>query len=188
MNNEAHKLAEVRINFQRGLPRAAEDISYVAEQFFRRSFALHGSLNGGLHPWKQRAFEFPGPKRAILIKRGRLRDSVRRSVVGNVAHIKSNEPYSEIHNEGGQIPITPKMRRFFWAMYYQATKGMTRTKKGSLSKSAANLKLSQTAQIWRNLALTKKTHFTMPPRPFMYHSIELMGKIDRYITKFIRTL
>lgn len=36
--------------------------------------------------------------------------------------LQSKVPYATIQNRGGAITITPKARRFFWAMYYQEGK------------------------------------------------------------------
>lgn len=52
--------------------------------------------------------------------------------------------YANTHEYGDTRPITIKMRRFFWAMYYKTGEEM-----------------------WRGLALTKKTELTWEPRPFM---------------------
>ena len=189
MENNAHKLAELRINFRKQLPGAMEAIGHLAAQFFKQSFKQQGQIDGGLKPWKKRSFEWQGKSRAILVQRGRLRNNIRSGRRRmNSAAVVSDLPYSLIHNEGGQIPITPKMRRFFWAMYKESTKGLTKTKKGTIGKSKHNQKIMANAQIWRNLALTKKKHFNVPARPFMYHSADLNAKLDRYIDKFIKGL
>lgn len=66
--------------------------------------------------------------RAILVKRGKLRNSIRYSkhvysgknkaiAFELFAGDNSKINYAKIHNEGGTIPITSKMRAFFWAMF-----------------------------------------------------------------------
>lgn len=52
--------------------------------------------------------------------------------------------YGQIHQEGGTIPVTAKMRKWFWAQY----------------KETKNDK-------WKKLALTKKDHFTVPKREYI---------------------
>jgi len=50
---------------------------------------------------------------------GKLRRSIRATVRGSAVVFSSSEPYAAIHNEGGKITVTSKMRRYFWAMYYK---------------------------------------------------------------------
>jgi len=64
--------------------------------------------------------------------------------------------YARIHNEGGEIPITPKMRKFFWAMHYN---------------EAGDDKKANTP--WKGLALTRKKTITIPMRRFMGPSPKL---------------
>jgi len=68
--------------------------------------------------------------------------------------------YGAIHNEGGTITVkvTPKMKKFFWAMY----------KKTGVEK-------------WKFLALTKKENFIIkiPKRQFIGHSETLMNSLDK---------
>lgn len=58
-------------------------------------------------------------------------------------------PYALIHEFGGEIPITDKMRRFFWAKYAETKQ-----------------------QFWMAMALTKKSSITMPARPYFYPAVE----------------
>lgn len=72
-----------------------------------------------------------------------LRNSIHHTAVGNQVEVSSPLPYANIHNEGGRIPITSKMRAFFWARYKE-TKD----------------------PIYKACALTKKTHIDIPQRQF----------------------
>lgn len=63
--------------------------------------------------------------------------------------IKETLLYAEIHEKGGVIRVTPRSRRFFWFKY----------------KTTGEPK-------WRYLAISKKTAFVMPPRPYFYVAIE----------------
>ncbi|SFF31970.1 phage virion morphogenesis protein [Thermoflexibacter ruber] len=55
--------------------------------------------------------------RGLLIKSGKLRRSIRvASISADTVTIAAKEPYAQIHNEGGQIDISPKMRRFFFRL------------------------------------------------------------------------
>lgn len=101
--------------------------------------------------------------------------------------------YAAIHNEGGTVhpKITPKMRRFAWAKYYELKgkqKGAQKPRKGSkngTSQSAGKQPDSGEAEKWKRLALTKKETLTIniPQRQFMGQSAELDAKISAYVEK-----
>ncbi|NLN73830.1 MAG: hypothetical protein GX140_06255 [Bacteroidales bacterium] len=60
---------------------------------------------------------------ALLSVTNELFNSINYDVKGNTVIIRSDKEYSAIHNWGGtihsQVPVTPKMRKFAWAMHYQ---------------------------------------------------------------------
>jgi len=103
-----------------------------------------------------------------------------------MARVYSNKPYAEIHNEGGTILITPRMRRFFWAMYHKEMERIGLTKSGAARKDKRNASISEKAMIWKSLALTSKKSFVIPKRPFIYHSKDLNDKIDRLIDHLVK--
>jgi hypothetical protein len=47
------------------------------------------------------------------------------------------------------------MKKYFWAMYYRATGGITTKADGGESKSKKNIKLTEEAAKWKGLALMK---------------------------------
>lgn len=61
----------------------------------------------------------------------------------------STSVVAAVHENGATIPITAKMRRFFWAKYFETK-----------------------ADMWRGLALTKKSAVTIPPRPFFADAVK----------------
>ena len=67
---------------------------------------------------------------AILIGKGRLRRSIRSKTTGESITFYTDSPYAEIHNEGGEITVTDKMKRFFWAKYYSPVGSFGRKKNG----------------------------------------------------------
>ncbi|HMP94923.1 MAG TPA: hypothetical protein PKD90_18735 [Phnomibacter sp.] len=64
-------------------------------------------------------------------------------------------PYAALHNEGRQITVTAKMRRFFWAMHLKAPKALGVKKDGTLRANKANALLSQEAEYRKAMALIK---------------------------------
>lgn len=92
---------------------------------------------------------------SLLNRTGNLRRSIRYKVSENMITFSSSLPYASIHNKGGEIEVTEKMKKYFWAMYYKAFGGITTKKSGAESKSKKNIALSVEAQKWKGLALMK---------------------------------
>ena len=101
-------------------------------------------------PWEQRRIAHN--RGTLMALTGRLRRSYMASDFPGGIKFSSDTPYASIHHTGGSIPVTPKMRKYFWAMYY---KSGGRGKKGTPTAQA---------QAWRSLALTRKSTFTIPRR------------------------
>ncbi len=57
-----------------------------------------------------------------LQRTSHLRKSLRYRRTGSGVQVTSSQPYASIHNEGGEIEVTRRMKRFFWAQYYKAGK------------------------------------------------------------------
>lgn len=53
---------------------------------------------------------------------GTLRRSISAKVHGHSLTFTSSTPYSVIHNEGGTITVTAKMKKYFWAMFKKTDK------------------------------------------------------------------
>lgn len=94
-----------------------------------------------------------------------LSDSIDYKVKGNTITIYTDKVYGEIHNEGGTITVTPKMKRFFWAKSMEAKEG------GDLDL----------AEQYKWMALSKK--ITIVQREFMGESSQLNDKIVNKITR-----
>ena len=88
----------------------------TALNFFKRSWLRHGWLNKGLHRWQPRkgskSWHDKG-SRALLVKTGRLLNSIRLTLSGNVATIATNAPYAAAHNWGfrGKVNVEAHTRR-----------------------------------------------------------------------------
>ena len=91
---------------------------------------------------------------SLMMRTGRLRKSLLSpKVTSNGIIWSSSLHYADIHNNGGEIRVTPQMRKFFWAKYYQTSSATTKKKNGEASSSARNRKLSIEAEQWKALAL-----------------------------------
>lgn len=100
----------------------------------------------------------------ILVKSGALRRSISAKSDDDSITFQTTEPYAAIHNEGGEIKVTARMKRFFWAMYYKSNGGLGRRKDGTLRKDKRNERLSTEAEFWKHMALMKVGSTVKIPR------------------------
>ena len=72
--------------------------------------------------WKQRAFSYP--RGSLMAVSNSLRRSINAEVVRDGVRFTSAMPYAAAHNEGAKIPVTPRMKKFFWAKYKSTKQDM----------------------------------------------------------------
>ncbi|MCH5235529.1 MAG: phage virion morphogenesis protein [Muribaculaceae bacterium] len=108
------------------------------------------------------------PGRAILVDTSKLRRSINSEIRENSIVFKSELPYSAIHNEGGEIKVTEKMKKFFWYKYYDTSGSFGRRKDGTLRKDKRTVQLSTEAEFWKFMALMKVgSTIKIPKRQFI---------------------
>lgn len=130
----------------------------------------------------------PGAK-SPLIDSGNLRRSIRGTVRGNSVAFSSSLPYASIHNTGGTLTVTTKMKRYFWAKYIAATGKKTTTKSGKPSNSKKNRNLSAAAQFYKAMALKKVgSKIKIPQRQFLGHHASLEAPSKAIIKRNIDEL
>ena len=88
------------------------DLRVELSDEFDRNFERKGFFS---EKWTPRAHDYP--RGSLLSVSGAMRRSTRGQVYGDGVRFFSSLPYTTVHNEGGQIKVTPKMKRFFWAQY-----------------------------------------------------------------------
>lgn len=154
----------------------------IAINHFRDNFRKGGFVDRGLTIWKKaRRLESGGMSAAanystLLSARNHLFSQTRYYTSPHVVVVSNNVIYARIHNEGGEIAITHKMRRFAWAKYFEAGGGKKRN-------NATGFKPDDPpeAEFWKRMALTKKRKITIPKRQFLGNSEELRQKIEEKI-------
>lgn len=167
------RLSDIKRYAKQDLPR---HIGKLAVDHFHENFMLGGYMDKKLQSWApskrigqdKSAASGYGP---LLSSRKELFNSIRSIASDGRVVISSSLKYSKIHNEGGAITqqITPKMRKFAWAKYYESGK---------------------TNETWKGMALTKKTSRTIiiPQRKYMGHSATLNNQIQMRIIKDVKQL
>lgn len=159
-NNNAQVFDELKkkyLGFRRSIPQKA---AITMVNFFQRNFQVGGFVDVPFQRWKPSTY--PGARRT-MVRSGNTRREIRKIRVSQqkvIVGIANHNHYAKIHNEGGKILITPKMRRFFWAKFKETGK-----------------------EYWKGLALTKKTHLDIPKRKFIGDSKALKITIDRMLIR-----
>jgi phage gpG-like protein len=86
-------------------------VGNLALQHFNDNFQQQGFVDDTLQPWPPR-HDDGGQDRAILVKTGRLRRSLRISRLSTEeVVIGTDVPYAKVHNEGGMINVKAHNRR-----------------------------------------------------------------------------
>lgn len=151
-----------------------EVVGIEAVKHFKQNFQEEGFVDKGVNKWAARTTKRTGSTNSqkVLSKTSELSESIDYSVAKPSVIIKTDKPYAQIHNEGGEIVVTSKMKKYFWAMHHQA-------------KEAGDTDL---ADHWKGMALAKK--IVMPKRQFIGDSEDLNNKIEakieRDLTKILK--
>ena len=122
----------------------------------------------------------------LLVDTGHLRQSIQSQTTENSITFFTTESYAAIHNEGGEIVVTEKMKRYFWHKYYEATGSFGRKKDGSRRNDKRTVQLSEEAEFWRFMALKKVgTTLKIPRRRFLGTSPEVEQAVREIIAENI---
>lgn len=160
--------------------RILKDISVEAASEFDKNFETQSFFGQAWqrHKSPQRAGEH------ILVKSGALRRDIKAKSDEDSITFQASLPYAAIHNEGGEIKVTARMKRFFWAMYYKANGGLGRRKDGTLRQDKKNARLSTEAEFWKHMALMKVgSTVKIPRRRFLGTHPNLEKEVTAIIEK-----
>lgn len=175
-------------NFTRTIKKILRDIQVELTDEFDRSFEREAFFS---EAWERRR----SPVRAnghLLVDSGTLRRSIRSEIKESSIVFKSDLPYAAIHNEGGEIKVTQRMKKFFWYKYYSTTGTFGRRKDGSLRRDKRNNRLTTEAEFWKCMALMKVgASIKIPRRQFLGKSPEVEQAvreiIEENITEYFNT-
>jgi len=157
------------------------DIRVELGSEFDRNFERQGFFS---EAWARHRSPLRGPGAHILVNTGALRRSIRAHSDATSITFSSGLPYSQIHNEGGKIRVTARMKRYFWARYYECVGSFGRRKDGQKRKDKRNERLSTAAEFWMHMALMKVgSEITIPKRRFLGTSPELESQVTEIIRK-----
>lgn len=167
-----------------------EDIRVECDDEFQQNFQREAFFN---EKWKRRKHD-DGSGRKLLHGAGSAGVHLSQSlfpgkIQQNTITYTSTLPYAAIHNDGGVIIVTAKMRRYFWAKYISATGAITYKKNGERRATQKNRRLDADAEFYKAMALKKVgSKIVIPRRRFIGTHPELekriIGIIEKNLTEF----
>jgi len=163
------ELGRVSKGYDKALLTGARKMAVNSVNHFKKGFTQGGGqTNDSKNGWKQRQFTRGSGSRNTLISTGTLQKDIKKKEVNTkrvrIGTSSLTKDYAETHNEGEKIRITEKMRKFFWAKYYD-----TKNK----SEKA----------YWKGLALHKGSFIDIPKREFIGDSAVLTLKNEKTLHK-----
>lgn len=117
--------------------RILSDIRVELGDEFDQNFERQGFFS---EKWQRRKSPIRGDGH-ILVASGDLRKSIRSRSDESSITFYSDLAYAGSHNEGGEIKVTARMKRFFWHKYYET--------KDEFWKAMALVKVGKTIKIPR---------------------------------------
>lgn len=148
------------------IDRSLEDIKTDLDEEFDRNFERKAFFDE--QQWPERKFD--DGVGSLMQRTGGLRGSIRSRRRKDELVYSSSKPYARIHNEGGEIRVTRKMKGYFFAKLKE-TRGKYRYKKdGSLRNDKRNRELSDKEAFYRAMALKKVgSVINIPERRYIGH-------------------
>lgn len=131
------------------------------------------------------------PGGLTLVATSGLRRSIKSRTTDNSITFYSDKPYAEIHNEGGEIKVTERMKRFFRYKFYDAQGGFDRKSSGTPKRKltdggfyawTSKMSLNTEAEFWRVMALMKVgSTIKIPQRKFLGTSPEVEAAVRKIV-------
>ena len=178
------KKQEIEQAIRRTLP---VKVGRLAKDHFQDNFRKSGFQGNGFLPWQRthRQSVAKGADRQygpLMSSQQNLYGSIYYNPDDARVTVGTDVSYAAIHNNGGDIVVTARMKRFFWAKFRETNGGVWgRKKAGKTSNSEA--------EFWKALALKKVgTTIHIPKRQFIGESQELDEKINRTVENELREI
>lgn len=133
-----------------------KDIQVELDDEFDRNFERKAFFTLSWKPAKHNTIG------SLMMRTGALRKSIRSELMGS-SSIKwqSSLPYAELHNNGGDITVTAKMKKYCWYRFKLASGNAT-------SKGGKSSAINPEAAFWKAMALKKEgSVIHIPKRQFI---------------------
>lgn len=162
-----------------------KDIKVELDDEFQQNFRREAFFSD---KWQRRKYD-DGSNRKVL--QGEGKSGVHLSQIASSGRIDGSKvvysstlPYAAIHNEGGTITVTAKMKRYFWAKYIEAKGVFSYRKDGQQRNTQRQRKLSADSEFYKAMALKKAgDKIKIPKRQFIGMHPSLNAAITEIIEK-----
>ena len=175
------------------IKRILRDIQIELGDEFDKNFERQAFFS---EAWQRRVSP-TRPGGHILVDSGTLRRSVLSRSDSNSITFYSTLPYAAIHNEGGEIVVTARMKRFFRAKAYEAAGSFGRKNRKSSDETPRrsisdrqfwgwmhSMSLTAEAEFWCAMAMKPEgSTIKIPRRQFLGASPEVEKAVREIIEK-----
>ena len=118
---------ELQKRIDRYISKTLKDIKVEAADEFDKNFNDQAFFND---KWARRKYN-DDKSRGLLVQSGTLRRSITAKITDRDSVLfQTTVPYARIHNEGGTITVTSRMKKYFWWKYITIV-GSKRPKAGT---------------------------------------------------------
>jgi len=170
--DQAKILRDQLKRFNQEAPRLTDIMLVEALNHSVENFAKQGFDDVGVRKWKERKNDNEkGKTRAILVKSGRLRRSIKKRRTSKFSGVlSSNLPYANVHNEGGIIDVKAHKRTATRTVRIRGNSGFVN---GKFTKGRS-----------KKMTLQGERHnvsghaYKMPKRQFVGNSRNMVKKIE----------
>lgn len=179
MTEKERIFLSLRRRIDRFIDRTLRDVRVELLEEFDRNFEREAFFN---ERWVRRKHH-DDRSRGLLVRTGTLRRSLRAEVTDRRSvRFFTDVPYAHIHNEGGTITVTRRMKNYFWVQYMTIVGSkdgtfapkLRRKKDGTLRNDKRNRKLSSEAAFYKAMALKPVgSKIVIPKRQFIGRHAEV---------------
>ncbi|AZA90932.1 Mu-like prophage protein gpG [Chryseobacterium nakagawai] len=160
-----------RVNKAAFLNRCIGQVGVIAVNFSKERFVQKNWADRNREAWAPRKRRARG---SILVRSARLKRSIRKIAQGSYyVFIGTDVPYAQIHNEGGNINKTVRIK----AHTRRTSPRRTRDSRGRYQRNEGG---GSTQNV---RAHTRRMNFTMPKRQFLGESALLNRRIERFLSR-----
>ena len=175
------------------IKRILRDIAVELSDEFDKNFVRQAFFS---EAWQRRVSP-TRPGGHILVDSGTLRRSIQSRTSDSSITFFSTLPYAAIHNEGGEIVVTARMKRFFRAKAYEAQGSFERKSRKERGDSPRrtlsdrqfwgwmhSMSLTAEAEFWCAMAMKPEgSTIKIPKRQFIGASPEVEKAVREIIDK-----
>lgn len=160
------------------------DLRVDLEDEFKQNFEREAFFS---EAWQRRKSPINSEYRILAGPQQVLLKSIYAENTDTSITFKTDLPYAEIHNDGGEIRVTGKMKGWFWHKYYESIGSFGRKKDGSLRRDKRNARITEESDFYRYMALKPVgSTITIPRRRFIGMSPEVEDIVRRIVEDNIK--